>query len=69
MRDTTNNTAAHSYHVLAGTHGSSEELYELPARVSKRESVAYVGLNSENDIITWVPADVHTPVIVPEEPK
>lgn len=46
-------------HVLAGTHGSSEELYSLPTTLFADPSVTYVGMYGNGTIVTWVPAIDH----------
>ena len=46
-------------HVLAGTHGLYSELYELPTKPDTDQSVTYVGMDSNGDIITWILAEVN----------
>ena len=57
--DETNGTSTHSCHALAGTRGLPDRLYELPTNLDSNKSVTYVGMKSNGNIITWVPADVH----------
>jgi len=60
VHDETNNKTTHNIHVLKSVHGSDDtNLYELPTKTNADNSVTYVGVDSNGDIITWILAEVN----------